>query len=383
MRQAEDAVLVLEDGRSFPGRRFGARGDAAGEVVFNTAMTGYQEILGDPSYAAQLVVMTYPMIGNYGITPEDFESARTYLRALVVKEPSRIASSWRHERTLDSYLADQGVPGLCDLDTRALVLHLRDRGALRGVIGDASVPIPQLAERARAVPSMAGQDLASEVSTRQPYEWTRPRMSLDERGVPARPARYRVVVYDFGVKRNILRSLVDVGCRVTVVPASTPAAEVLSLRPDGVVLSNGPGDPEPLRDAIANVRALLGQVPLFGICLGHQLLALAGGARTFKLKFGHHGANHPVLDRETGRVEITSQNHGFAVDPASLPAGLAQTHTNLNDGTCAGLRFRHAPAFSVQYHPEAAPGPHDTHYLFERFAELMREGARPCRGATT
>ncbi|HEY3452469.1 MAG TPA: glutamine-hydrolyzing carbamoyl-phosphate synthase small subunit [Myxococcales bacterium] len=383
MSQADTGVLVLEDGRSFAGQRFGARGDAGGEVVFNTAMTGYQEILGDPSYAGQIVVMTYPMIGNYGITPEDFESSRVYLSALVVKEPSRVASNWRHERTLDAFLADQRIPGLWGLDTRALVRHLRDRGAMRGIIADASTSEASLVERARAVPSMAGQDLASAVSTRSRYEWTRPRMRLDDRGVPARPARFRVVVYDFGVKRNILRSLVDVGCRVTVVPASTSAAEVLALRPDGVVLSNGPGDPEPLREAVKNVRALLGQVPIFGICLGHQLLALAGGARTFKLKFGHHGANHPVLDQATGRVEITSQNHGFAVDPASLPAALEQTHRNLNDGTCAGLRFRDLPAFSVQYHPEAAPGPHDAHYLFERFVDLMREGARPCLGATT
>lgn len=380
------AMLVLEDGRIFRGRRFGATRHAGGEVVFNTAMTGYQEILGDPSYAKQIVVMTYPMMGNYGIAPEDFESRATFLTALIVKEPSRIASNWRHDRTLDAYLKAQGVVGFYDLDTRALVRHLRDRGAMRGLIvdapADADAVVSDAARAAlvaevRGVPSMAGWDLAAEVSATAPYTWSEPSPLLASRRTeqgdsPSPPARYHVVAFDFGVKSNILRRLVDVGCRVTVVPAKTSAQAVLDLKPDGVLLSNGPGDPEPVTYGIKTVQALLGRVPIFGICLGHQLLCLAVGGKSFKLKFGHRGANHPVKDLTTGKVEITSQNHGFAIDPTSLnPREVEVTHINLNDQTLEGVRLTQHPAFSVQYHPEAAPGPHDAGYLFDRFTRLM------------
>jgi carbamoyl-phosphate synthase small subunit len=389
------ATLALEDGRIFRGHRFGAPVDGAGEVVFNTSMTGYQEILGDPSYAGQIVVMTYPMIGNYGIAPEDFESRKCFLAGLIVKEPSRIASNWRHERPLGEYLAATGVPGLWGFDTRALVRHLRTVGALRGVIGagdDAA-----LVARARAVPSMAGCELASRVTEVKSYGWSEasPRLDpvraagRDGNGAPiataapvvpilaghgARPGALQVVCMDYGIKWNILRRLVDAGCAVTVVPADTKAEDVLALKPDGVVLSNGPGDPEPMGYAVRELRALLGRVPVFGICLGHQILGLAAGGRTYKLKFGHRGGNHPVMDLTTRKVEITSHNHGFAVDPDSLDANRVElTHIDLNDQTLEGIRLRDVPAFSVQYHPEAAPGPHDAHYLFARFAQVMRE----------
>jgi carbamoyl-phosphate synthase small subunit len=407
-----DALLALEDGRIFRGRRFGALSDAAGEVVFNTSMTGYQEILGDPSYAGQIVVMTYPMIGNYGIAPEDFESRKPFVEALVVREPSRIASNWRHERTLDEYLAAHGVPGFCDFDTRALVRHLRDQGSKRGVIGGAAEGGEALVARARAVKPMAGCDLARVVTTDESYPWVKPSYVLPANGHgsvhtprgrgaaradgPGRVGRraasgsrprlslvpeesFRVVVLDCGVKWNILRRLVDVGCTVTAAPATTGADDILSLKPHGIVISNGPGDPEPVQYAVKTVRALIGRVPIMGICLGHQLLGLAAGGKTYKLKFGHRGGNHPVMDLTTGKVEITSHNHGFAVDPDSLPErDVERTHINLNDQTLEGLRLKNAPAFSVQYHPEASPGPHDARYLFERFADLMREhhGAR-------
>ena len=384
-----NALLALEDGRVFRGRRFGARSDAAGEVVFNTSMTGYQEILGDPSYAGQIVVMTYPMIGNYGIAPEDFESKKPYVEALVVREPSRIASNWRHERTLGEYLSAHDVPGFCDFDTRALVRHLRDHGSKRGVIGPATESEQGLVARARAVEPMAGCDLARVVTTDQSYPWVKPSFVLpngrkSKEAVPARATQpeagtHRVVVLDCGVKWNILRRLVDVGCSVTAAPATTSADDILAMKPHGIVVSNGPGDPEPVQYAVETVRALIGRVPLMGICLGHQLLGLAAGGKTYKLKFGHRGGNHPVMDLTTGKVEITSHNHGFAVDPDSLPEReVERTHINLNDQTLEGLRLKNAPAFSVQYHPEASPGPHDARYLFERFAQMMREspGAR-------
>src|SRR5215470_8220569 len=329
------ALLVLEDGRFFRGRRFGAPDDAVGEVVFNTSMTGYQEILGDPSYAGQIVTMTYPLIGNYGIAPEDFESRKPFLSALVVKEPSRMASNWRQQRTLSEYLAVHGVPGFCDFDTRALVRHLRTHGAKRGVIADASHGVEALVARAQASPQMAGCDLASVVSETKRYAWDDATWELPvgpgahdpaERALPVTPGRvevpanglFRVAVLDFGVKWNILRRLVDVGCDVTVVPATTNAEDLLALKPHGIVLSNGPGDPEPVTYAVKTVRALIGRVPIFGICLGHQLLGLAAGGKTYKLKFGHRGGNHPVMDLTTRKVEITVHNHGFAVDPDSL-----------------------------------------------------------------
>jgi carbamoyl-phosphate synthase small subunit len=376
------AQLVLEDGRVFRGRRFGARADAGGEAVFNTAMSGYQEILGDPSYAGQIVVMTFPQIGNYGIAPEDFESRDTFLSALIVKEPSRVASNWRRQFTLEDYLVAQNVVGLFGLDTRALVRHLRDRGALRGVIGEGDVPVEELVARAREVVPMEGEDLACNVTALRGYQWTRPSLGLGSVQVSSKDRtstrQFHVVALDFGVKWNILRCLVDVGCTVTVVPATASAAEILQLKPDGVVLSNGPGDPEPVDYGIETTKQLLGKVPIFGICLGHQLLALAAGAKTYKLKFGHRGANHPVKDLKTGKIEITSHNHGFAVDLSSLPAGEVEaTHIDLNDDTLEGLRFTKVPAFSVQYHPESAPGPHDSRYLFEGFAELMQAWQEP------
>ncbi len=371
-----EVLLVLEDGKTFAGTRFGADVDVGGEVVFNTSLIGYQEILGDPSYARQMVVMTYPMIGNYGIVPEDHESRSVFASALIVKEVSNIASNWRHRMTLPDYLRAQGIPGMAGLDTRALVKHLRTHGSKRGVIASAQHSVDALVLRARGVTPMQGLDLAHEVSVTKPYVWNEPGVVLHKSGV-ALPRRtmseFHVVVFDFGAKRNILRCLVDLGCRITVVPARTTAQEVMDLAPDGVMLSNGPGDPEPMLYAIEAVRGLLGKVPVFGICLGHQLLCLAAGAKSYKLKFGHRGGNHPVMDLSTRKVEITSQNHGFAIDETTLPAHVETTHVNLNDRTLEGVRFTDVPAFSVQYHPEAAPGPHDAHYLFQRFAIMMRE----------
>ena len=377
------AQLVLEDGRAFTGKRFGALTDAEGEVVFNTSMTGYQEILGDPSYAGQIVVMTYPMIGNYGIGPEDFESRKPFLAGLIVKEPARIASNWRRDRTLGDYLARYGVPGFYGIDTRALVRHLRTYGSKRGVIANGGATVDALVARTQGIRSMAGCDLAQEVTETKSYPWDRPSPVLVPRGIATRVAergarvethRHRVVVLDFGVKYSILRKLVDAGCDVTVVPAKTSAEDVLALNPDGVVLSNGPGDPEPVDYGVHAIRDLLGRVPIFGICLGHQLLGLAAGGRTYKLKFGHRGGNHPVMDLATRKVEITAHNHGFSVDPDSLKdKDVELTHLNLNDQTLEGLRLKNVPAFSVQYHPEAAPGPSDAHYLFGRFTTLMNE----------
>ncbi|MEO5618303.1 MAG: glutamine-hydrolyzing carbamoyl-phosphate synthase small subunit [Candidatus Eisenbacteria bacterium] len=386
------AILVLEDGRAFTGQRFGALADAEGEVVFNTSMAGYQEILGDPSYAGQIVVMTYPMIGNYGIGPEDFESRKPFLAGLIVKEPSRIASNWRKDRALGDYLARHGVPGFFGIDTRALVRHLRTQGSKRGVIANTGASVEVLAARARQIRSMAGCDLAQVVSETKSYEWEQasptlavPFAARAGARVAPRPAAngasvvapHRVVAIDFGIKWSILRRLVDAGCDVTVVPAMTSAEDILKLTPDGVVLSNGPGDPEPVAYGVRTIRELIGRVPIFGICLGHQLLGLAAGGKTYKLKFGHRGGNHPVMELTTRKVEITAHNHGFSVDPDSLnERDVELTHINLNDQTLEGLRLKNAPAFSVQYHPEAAPGPNDAHYLFSRFGYLMSEWQR-------
>jgi carbamoyl-phosphate synthase small subunit len=350
--------LVLEDGRVFEGVPFGADVEARGEVVFHTGLTGYQEILTDPSYRGQLVTLTYPHIGNYGVNDEDAESSRVHAEALLVKDLSPVASNLRATGTLSDYLKGHGVPGLAGIDTRSLTRHIRTKGALRAILSSEAVP----AERVQSeVQSMAGCDLARRVTCREPYECP-----------PSTDERFHVVAYDFGIKRGILRSLAASAIRTTVVPAETDASEVLKRKPQGVLLSNGPGDPEPLDYAVAAVRELLGRVPIFGICLGHQVLGLAAGGKTYKLPFGHHGANHPVRRASDGAVEITSQNHGFAVDASSLKGlALEKTHENLNDGTLEGLRLRDVPAMSVQYHPEASPGPHDASYLFSRFVAMM------------
>ena len=370
-----DALLALEDGRCFPGQSVGVKGEAYGEVVFNTGITGYQEIFTDPSYSGQIVILTNPQIGNYGANNEDNESARPYIEGLVVREFSAIASNWRSTEHAADFLAKQRIPIITEIDTRALVRHLRSKGSQRGVISSLETDTEKLVAQARRIPKMAGLDLATGVSTCRRYEWTRgvTPCSPSELVASAPQPTLHVVAYDFGIKHNILRQLVQQGCRVTVVPASTSSEDVWALEPDGVFLSNGPGDPEPLEAQIGNIRQLIGRIPLFGICLGHQVLGLASGGKSFKLKFGHHGVNHPVRNELTGKIEITSQNHGFAVDPDSLdPGDLEVTHINLNDHTLEGFRSRKDPLFGVQYHPEAAPGPHDSRYLFEQFVEMMR-----------
>jgi carbamoyl-phosphate synthase small subunit len=372
--RVERAVLALADGRVFEGEALGARGEAVGEVVFNTAMAGYQEVLTDPSYKGQIVCMTSPHIGNTGVNEEDPESGRPWAEGFVVREASPVASSWRATATLDEYLRRHGIVGIQGIDTRALTRHLRERGAQEGVIATGDHDPRSLVAKAKASPGLVGRDLVKEVSCQAPYEWRESVWRLGQGHAAAPPARFHVVAYDSGIKRNILRQLVAEGCRVTVVPAFASADEVLALEPDGLFLANGPGDPEGVPYLAESVRRLVARLPTFGICLGQQILALALGARTLKLSFGHHGANHPVKDLATGRVEITSQNHGFAVDPDSgAAAGFEVTHVNLNDDTCEGLRHRSLPVFSVQYHPEAAPGPHDSHYLFRRFVELLEQ----------
>jgi carbamoyl-phosphate synthase small subunit len=379
--QAIQAMLALEDGRIFRGKGFGAPVEASGEVVFNTSLTGYQEIFTDPSYAGQIVVLTNPHIGNYGTTPSDAESSRPYIEGLVTREFSQISSNWRATEVADDYLERSGVPVLAEVDTRAVVRHLRTHGVMRGVIASgAALDADTLVARARAIRKMEGNDLASVVTTKTIYQWdeSEPRNQTGEALLPVPDAAtngtpLHVVAYDFGIKQNILRMLTREGCRVTVVPATTTAEETLALNPDGVFFSNGPGDPEPLEYAIETVQKLKGKKPIFGICLGHQIFGLALGGRTYKLKFGHHGGNHPILNHATGKVEITAQNHNFNVDPASLPADVERTHTNLNDQTLAGLRHKIDPMFSVQYHPEASPGPHDSHYLFHDFRKMMED----------
>ncbi|MFN0061073.1 MAG: glutamine-hydrolyzing carbamoyl-phosphate synthase small subunit [Myxococcaceae bacterium] len=365
------AVLALADGTVFEGQAFGAPGESVGEVVFNTAMYGYQEILTDPSYVGQIVTMAYPEMGNVGTNIVDEESEKPHAVGMVVRVANETPSNWRATESLDAYLRRNGIPGISNIDTRKLVRHLRDRGAQMGVLSTEPGQAAALAAKAKNAPGMEGRDLATGISTAKTYVWTKPSPRIFGEAAEVIAPRYEVVAYDFGLKHSMLEFLVDEGCRVTVVPAGTPAAEVLAKKPHGVFLTNGPGDPAAVKGAQKTVAELLGKVPVFGICLGHQILALGLGGRTYKMKFGHRGANQPVKDLKTGKVEITSHNHGFAVDAESLKGRATVTHINLNDRTVEGLEVPDAKAFSVQYHPESSPGPHDARYLFRRFIEMF------------
>ncbi len=366
------AKLALEDGTIFIGRAFGATGETAGEVVFNTSMTGYQEILTDPSYKGQIVTMTYPLIGNYGVTGEDHESNDPHVAGFIVRENAAHPSNYRLEKDLNGYLAEHGIVGIEGIDTRALVRRLRVRGAMMGVLSTVDLDDASLIVKARSLPGMEGADLVSQVVPKKAYNWNQAGLApLAQTMLPAHSESHHVVALDFGMKWNIPRCLTQVGCKVTVLPGTAKAADVLAHKPDGIFLSNGPGDPAAVGYAIETVKGLLGKKPIFGICLGHQLLGLAMGGKTYKLKFGHRGANHPVLNQRTGKVEITTQNHGFTVDIDSLSRDVELTHVNLNDRTLEGMRHTRMPIFSVQYHPEASAGPHDSSYLFEEFRRLM------------
>lgn len=366
MNLSKKAILVLESGRAFRGLSFGAEGESVGEMVFNTSMTGYQEILTDPSYAGQIVCMTYPLIGNYGVNTKDAESRRPWVEGFVVREASRIASNWRSEETLDSYLKRHHIVGIEHVDTRALVRHIRSQGAMRAIVSTVDLDEASLLEKVKVAPEMKNRELASAVTTDENYEFS---AEGDE--------KFHVVCFDFGVKTNSLREFAKFGCRLTVVPAETAAKDILALKPDGIFLSNGPGDPGSMQKVIEEIKKLTeASVPMFGICLGHQILGQAFGGETYKLLFGHRGGNQPIKDLATGKVEITSHNHGFAVDAKSLPADVEVTHINLNDETVAGLKHKTLPIFSVQYHPEAAPGPHDAEHHFRRFIELMENNVK-------
>ena len=364
------AILVLEDGRTFTGASFGAEGETFGEMVFNTSMAGYQEILTDPSYAGQIVCMTYPLIGNYGVNEDDVESRRPWVEGFVVREASRIVSNWRANDSLDSYLKKNDIVGIEHIDTRALVRHIRDKGAMRAGISSVESDPKALLGRVLASPEMQNRELASAVTVSDKFEYQAETRLIGS--VSPAETKYHIVAFDFGVKTNSLREFSKFGCRVTVVPADTPASDVIALKPDGIFLSNGPGDPASMKSVIEEIKKLAEtQTPMFGICLGHQLIGSAFGGETYKLKFGHRGGNQPIKDLTTGKIEITSHNHGFAVDADSLPPDVEVTHINLNDNTVAGLRHKTFPVFSVQYHPESAPGPHDSEYLFKRFIDLM------------
>jgi carbamoyl-phosphate synthase small subunit len=377
-KNPDNAALVLADGTVFRGRSIGARGAAVGEVVFNTAMTGYQEILTDPSYCRQIVTLTYPHIGNTGVNEEDQESSKVYAEGLIVRDVPRLLSSWRSQGDLVSYLTKNGIVGIADIDTRKLTRILREKGAQSGCLVAGDVNVDEALKKAKAFPGLGGMDLAKVVSTARPYEWAEGSWQLGKGFRKIDNPRLHVVAFDYGIKRNILRMLADRGARVTVLPAVSSAKEALRLKPDGIFLANGPGDPEPCDYAIEAIGEILDatRIPVFGICLGHQLMGLASGAKTLKMKFGHHGANHPVKDLDTGQVVITSQNHGFAVDPSSLKSNLRPTHISLFDGSLQGLARTDRPAFCFQGHPEASPGPHDIGYLFDRFAKLMDDAKK-------
>lgn len=368
------AILLLKDGAVFEGKAFGAKGQKCGEVVFNTSMTGYQEILTDPSYNEQIITMTYPLIGNYGTNKDDTESRKVFAGGFIVKENCNYPSNWRNKYSLEDYLKKNNVVGLEGIDTRMLVRHIRTQGAMKGIISSTELGIKKLAGKLQQYPGILDRDIVKDVTAKKPYRWDEGVVDVLTGRQQKPPKKYKVVAFDYGVKQNILRLLRSHGCDVYVVPANTPAESVLSQKPDGVFLSNGPGDPAPVDYAVETIKKLLGKIPVFGICLGHQLLALALGAKSYKLKFGHHGANHPVKNLRTGRIEITSQNHGFCIDIDSLKnKDIQLTHVNLNDQTLEGFRCKSIPAFCVQYHPEASPGPHDSNYLFEAFAKLMDE----------
>jgi carbamoyl-phosphate synthase small subunit len=363
MADRTKAILVLEDGRTFEGLSFGAEGETFGEMVFNTSMTGYQEILTDPSYAGQIVCMTFPLIGNYGVNESDVESRRPWVEGFVVREASRVSSNWRSGGSLQDYLRENNIVGIEHIDTRALVRHIRDKGAMRAGISTVDVDAKKLLEKVLASPEMNNRELATSVTVEDSFDYS----ATDQ-------PRFHVVAYDFGVKTNSLREFAKLGCKITVVPADTPAEEVLALKPDGIFLSNGPGDPASMKAIVDEIRKLTEtEIPMFGICLGHQILGQVFGGETFKMKFGHRGGNQPIKNLTTGKIEIASHNHGFAVNAGSLPASVEVTHVNLNDNTVAGLRHKQLPVFSVQYHPESAPGPHDSEYLFEHFVKLMSE----------
>ncbi|MCD8491497.1 MAG: glutamine-hydrolyzing carbamoyl-phosphate synthase small subunit [Geovibrio sp.] len=367
------AFLVLEDGTVFEGKSFGADGTSEGEVVFNTSITGYQEILTDPSYYGQMVAMTYPLIGNYGVNEEDFEADRPYLSAFIVKEHSRVHSNYRANGSLGDFLKKHGVIGIEGIDTRKLVRHIRERGSMNAVISTQTEDIEALRKQAAGIQTIVGRDLVKEVTCKKSYEWTQTSWQLGTGYGNVENPKYHIAAIDFGIKRNILRNMADLGCKVTVVPAAATVEEIDALKPDGVFLSNGPGDPEAVTYGIELTRQLIGKYPMFGICLGNQILGLALGGRTYKLKFGHHGGNQPVMDNETGKVEITAQNHCFAVDIESLGDQVEVTHMNLNDKTVEGLKHKKYPIFAVQYHPENGPGPHDATYLFKRFVDMIEE----------